>query len=233
MKINNRKGISALGLDLTSFPLVCMFFASLLTLGQLTTSFQSSNPYGISNTFPTSVNPFSNPYTNSTTNPNLNNVTASGGVIVNPIQQSSNNQCSINKVLFFTFIPITSLVAGTLFLGCVVTTNITTVVQSLILKATASSSTPQSVTLGFITIILFLMGAVLITGISVLSTGLNTASIYIIFSMGGYVLIWILLSSLSFPVFNGNVNAIPQPFGNLFFFLLTGMYTFGIFKRVF
>jgi hypothetical protein len=224
-----RKGISAFGLDLTSFPLVVMFFAGLITLGQVATSYQTANPYGISQTF--NINPFS--LYGKTFTPNLNNVTLSGYFSVSPLQTGKGSQCSVNTLLATWLFPFGAFGAELLYSGCVITTNAVSIVQNILFSATVSSATtPQSVTLGFLTIIIFLMSAVLITGISILSSGINTASIFLLFNMGGYVLIWLLLSSLAFPLFNGSSNAIPQPFGNLFFLLLTGMYTFGIFRRV-
>lgn len=237
MKIQKRKAISAFGLDLTSFPLVVMFFASVLVLGQTATGFQTENPFGLSNLFPTSIAPFTN------TNgqmiiPNLNNVTLRGQENLSPAQSSTgtNSACSPSAAwlaTIATIIPFIGVfIATTLAGGCIVITTAPSIVSNIFFGVVVSSGTPANVQIGFLTIIIFLSSTVLITGISVLGTGLNTASIFLLFQMGGYTLIWLLVSGLAFPVFNGNINAIPQPFGNLFYLILTMMYTFGIFRRV-
>jgi hypothetical protein len=229
---NKRKGVSAFGLSYTSFPLVCMFFGALLVLGQTATQYQAQNPYGISNVFLNSnfISPFTSPFNNQVINPNLNNITTTGSATIVP-QQSSSTSCKPNVVLATSFFPFGLFLSYVGSKICGLVTSSSSIISSLFLGATVSSGTPQSVQIGFLTIVLFLMGAVLITGISIVGTGINTASIFLIFSMGGYVIIWLLLSTLAFPVFNGTTNSIPQPFGNLFFLILTGMYTFGIFER--
>ena len=238
MEIQKRKAISAFGLDLTSFPLVCMFFASILVLGQTATTYQADNPFGLSNAFGNNnnVSPFTN-INGQPIIPNLQNVTFEGKETLTPQQSNGvNSNCAPTAgwlATIATIIPIFGIFIATgLGSACIVITTVPNIVSNIFFGIVVSSGSPANVQIGFLVIIIFLASTVLITGISVLGTGLNTASIFLLFQMGGYTLIWLLVSGLAFPVFNGNSNAIPQPFGNLFYLLLTMMYTFGIFRRV-
>ena len=70
---------------------------------------------------------------------------------------------------------------------------------------------------------------VVISGIQIAGSELNTASIYIIFKTMGYVIIWFLLSSLSSGLFFGTDQSIPSPFGGILYLVLSLFLVLGIF----
>ena len=102
---------------------------------------------------------------------------------------------------------------------------------SCILSQQSSSSTgntPASIQLGFLAVIFVLLGVIIISGITVVSSGLNAASIYIIFKVMGYTLLWLALSGLAEPIFYGSQQSIPYPFGSLLYLGLSLSFLLGV-----
>ena len=91
------------------------------------------------------------------------------------------------------------------------------------------SSPITSIQFGFLGIIILMLTIVVISGIQIAGSGLNTASIYIIFKTMGYVIIWFLLSSLSSALFFGTDQSIPSPFGGILYLVLSLFLVLGIF----
>lgn len=92
--------------------------------------------------------------------------------------------------------------------------------------------TSSNIQEGFLIVILTIVAVAVITGINVIGTGLSSASVYIIFTVMGFTILWLIESSLAMPLFFGIDQSIPPPFGAIAYLIISAMFTAGILRKV-
>lgn len=95
-----------------------------------------------------------------------------------------------------------------------------------------SQLTPASVQQGFLAVVFVLLGVAVISGFTIISSGLNPATIYIVFKVMGYTIVWFILSGIAYPLFYGTTESIPYPFGSLLYLGLSLSFLLGIYREV-
>jgi hypothetical protein len=100
------------------------------------------------------------------------------------------------------------------------------------LGISTSDINPTTIQEGFLVILFVVVSVAVIAGFNLLGSGLNAASIYILFKAASYTIVWMILSGLAIPLFYGTNQAIPAPFGSLFYLVLSLVFLIGIYESI-